>query len=45
MLNKLKPRNTNLSMGFAGGASVMNPSAKAGDLRQVDSNPEWGRSP
>ena len=32
-------------MGFPGGASDKEPSANAGDARDVDSIPGWGRSP
>ena len=32
-------------MGFPGGSVVKNPPANAGDTGDVDSIPEWGRSP
>ena len=36
---------SNLNMGFPGGEVIKNPSADAGDIRDVGLIPEWGRSP
>ena len=36
---------SNLNMGFPNGEVIKNPSADAGDIRDVGLIPEWGRFP